>query len=409
MLITADIVLFLSLVWPFLAGAIIAIFAPDARTGEEDARTRFTQLAANFSVVSFTLSALNVPLSLYLSATAAEGVEFGWMVEMPLATIGCLLLHAGLVSQCFAPPQPEEDRALVARDTVPFWTTGLLSLAMLLEEPVARAGMLLSAPILAVILLDTGAGRGQNGWNTLRRTATGALLVFSGFLHPNLTVEGILAALGFCLLAGLFPAALSRGNPSPSRPGNAPELLRAATATLAVAALLATFPLPPPTMFAFRGTLFVLGLATLVVATLRLRLSRAGQIDAIAQASLGLAAIAAGVIHPLVADLALLGPLLATPWLAGTPATSAKATVISRWLLLLPGFCALLCAVTLVAGISLPLTLLLIAAALPALRPVSRLIATHHAPARVAPSRVPASRPNTQPTPIHSGTPEPRS
>ena len=373
MLMVADILLFCCLAWPFVAGAIVAIHAAaSGKTDTENGRHP-SQLAANLSLVSLGLTVLNVPLAVTLGVMAGGGVELGWMVEMPLAAVGCLLLHAGLVSQCFAPPRPEEDRALVARDAVPFWTTGLLSLAMMLEEPIARAVMLITAPVLAVILLDTGAGRAIAGWNTVRRTATGVLLALTGFLHPNFAVEGILAGLGVCLLAGLFPATLLPRGATLSRAGDALELLRSSSATIAVAGLLATFPLPEATATAFRGSLFVAGLVTLALASVSLRLGRANRIEAVARAGLGFAALAAGVTHPLIADLALLGLLLAMPWLVETPA-SRKARAIALWLLLFPGFCALLLALTMMAASSGVLAVAVILAVLPALRPACRLL-----------------------------------
>jgi hypothetical protein len=378
MLIVADIVLFVSLVWPFLAGAVIAVLAPDTRGGhhrdDEEAYSRFPQMAANFSLVSAGLAALNVPLAIFLDTLEGGGVELGWMVEMPLAAVGCLLLHLALVSQCFSPPQPDNSRALVTRDAVPFWTTGLLSLAMLLEEPAARAGMLLAAPVLAVILLDTGAGRAQGGWNTLRRTATGALLVFSGFLHPGLAVEGVLAGLGFCLLAGLSPAGFTASGFFFSQSGNAREMLRCGAATLAVVALFATFPLPDATAFAFRGIVLALGLLTLVLGTMRLRLRDGGGLEAIVQAAFGLAAIAAGVTHPLIADLALLGPFLALPWLGRRETVPDRMKNLAVWGLLLPGFSAALFTALFLADMSPVLALVLIAALWPALRPACRYL-----------------------------------
>ncbi|BCK77521.1 hypothetical protein AA0242T_1155 [Acetobacter aceti NRIC 0242] len=387
MLIAADIILFLSLVWPFLAGAIIAAFGPESRTGDEETQSRFSQLAANFSLVAVALAALNVPLSLYLAATG-QGVELGWMVEAPLATVGCLLLHVSLVSQCFAPPLPEEERALVARDAVPFWTTGLLALAMMLSEPVARAAMLLSAPVLSVILLNTGAGRALAGWNTLRRAATGALLVCSGFLHPDPIIEGMLAGCGFCLLASLFPCTLSLSATRTDRAGDASEILRANAATLAVVALLVTFPLPPVTALGLRGLFFASGLATLALAAVRLRLRSAPATSLLTQASMGLAAVSAGLAHPLVADLAVFGPLVATPWLSLSGKPNSRVTLLADQAFLLPGFAALLLAVMLVAGTSLPLALLLIAAVWPALRPGVRLF-----PSRVTLPKVSGAKP----------------
>lgn len=372
MLIAADIILFLSLVWPFLAGAIIAASGPESRTGDEETQSRFSQLAANFSLVAVGLAALNVPLSIYLAATG-QGVELGWMIEAPLATVGCLILHVSLVSQCFAPPQPEEERALVTRDAVPFWTTGLLALAMMLSEPVARAVMLLSAPVLAVILLNTGAGRALSGWNTLRRTATGALLVCSGFLHPDPIIEGMLAGGGFCLLASLFPCTIPMNATRTDRTGNASENLRANAATLAVVALLVTFPLPPVTALSLRALLFASGLATLALAAVRLRLKSAQPASLLTQASMGLAAVSAGLAHPLVADLAVFGPLVATPWLSLSGKPASRMALLADRAFLLPGFGALLLAVMLVAMTSLPLALLLIAAVWPALRPGVRL------------------------------------
>ncbi|MCH4090948.1 hypothetical protein [Acetobacter sp.] len=368
----ADIILFLSLVWPFLAGVIIAAFGPESRVGDEETKNRFSQLAANFSLVALGLAALNVPFSLYLAATG-QGVKLGWMIEAPLAAVGCLLLHAGLVSQCFAPPQPEEERALVARDAVPFWTTGLLVLAMMLSEPVARAAMLLSAPVLTVILLDTGPGRALSGWNTLRRTATGALLVCSGFLHPDPVIEGVLAGCGFCLLASLFPCTALLNVTRTERAGDASEILRANAATLAVVALLVTFPLPPVTGLGLRGLFFAAGLGTLALAALRLRLRSAQPAALLTQASMGLAAVSAGLAHPLVADLAVFGPLVATPWFSLSGKPDSRLKLLADRAFLLPGFAALLLAVMLVATTSLPLALLLIVAIWPALRPAVRL------------------------------------
>ncbi|MBV1838322.1 hypothetical protein [Acetobacter estunensis] len=373
MLIAANILLFCSLAWPFLAGTVVAALVGRAGEGGESAQ-RQSQLAPNLSLVGLALMAFDIPCAWWLE-THGFATQQGWMTESSLAVTGAVVLHASLVSRCFAPPRREDAGALLSRDAVPFWTTGLLVLALMLSAPVARAAMLLSAPVLAVILLDTGAGRALVGWNMLRRNVTGTLLALTGLLHPNPTVSGLLTGFGMMLVSGLWPACLpSRSSPMLERV-NSGEALRLAAAALITGSLLTAAPQSMEAAQAFSILMIVAGFLTVATASLRLRVVSGEKAASLTLVSIGLAAIAVGIGEALLVDLVLFGPLLAGPW------RDMKGR--GQWkvagLLGLPVFGATLLIVMVLSAIWPTVGLVLVLALTPAWKPVLRFLPSFHA------------------------------
>ncbi|NHO33081.1 hypothetical protein [Acetobacter fallax] len=373
----AEILLFLTLCWPFLAGiALIATGRPGTDESGTDHDTVMLRLP--FAVIGLLLTVLNLPLAVYMTVTGSSTAHF-WLIETPVAVLGSMILYGGLLSENLA-LCPRTGRSLAVLERArPFWTTGLIVVAVFFADPLAKMAILLLASILRVLLIDGGQGRAVAGWTVLRTKASGALLVLAGLLCPGTSASGVLAGIGYAVLTGLFPVSAFPEEADNARlPDirNMGETVRASAGALLLASVLSASPLPSESSAIFSLTLISFGFVTVFVTSFRMQFAgasadiRLSQGLNVSQGCLALGAIAAGLNLPMVTCFALIPPVLTLPWLARSEMTAASdlSGRLAEWTAGLLPFITVLIILYVMTTYSVILALALTIIVLPAIR-----------------------------------------
>lgn len=356
----ASILLFLLLSWPFFSAALLWL---DNREGEERESHR-----RRFAISGLILGLLVFCVLLYIAVRDVPHPHM-WLAASPLAAAAALILHAGLTAECQA--SSSDLRYSLQEETRPFLTTGFLVLAVFLADPIARIAMLLLASVLRVVMAGRSQGSSAKGWLVLRSSATGAILVMAGLLCPAAAASGLVTALGYCVLTGLFPVTASGGEISGSGNSDWPEVSRFCIAALFLAAALVVTPLSGKGDIVFRFVIGCAGGVTFLLAALEASAgkNRTEKLRSVVQASFALAALLLSVREPVAIILPLVLPGILLPFLSSRQA--GKHPSLFPLLLVTTGMTLLIltwCIVP-VAGIW---TLILPAAALPAVRRLIR-------------------------------------
>ncbi|MBB3881790.1 hypothetical protein [Acetobacter oeni] len=327
------------------------------------------------------MSVLNLPFAIYLTIINASTTHF-WLVETPLAVVGSVLLSVSLLTECACLRAEKYQKYQPLQYARPYWTTGLVIVAVFLADPFLKIATLLLASILSVVMTDRGQGRAVTGWMALRVKASGALLVLAGLLFPG-PASGLLAGAGYAVLGGLFPVTAFPVENCDQKPADVRTVcatFRTAAGALLVAGSLAMHPLSVDGGIIFSTVFIGFGFVTLFVTTLRMQFLTPGytvrwrQGYNLTQACLALAAVAAGLELPEVVCLALTAPTLTLPWfMSGKTKSDSVRTMrtVERLACLLP-FVTVLIILYVMAPRSVAMMLALTIIVLPAIRRVGR-------------------------------------
>ncbi len=371
----AEILLFLALSWPFLAGAALRLTGV---RGPDNGMHEHSTLRIPFAITGLFLSVLDLLVVLCMAGTAPDAVHL-WLDETLLAVSGSVILNAGLLTECIALTDNKNDPLFPAECARLFWTTGLVTVAIFLADPLAKIAVLLLASVLRTALVDAVRGRAAGGWSVMRLKASGALLVLSGLLAPGTSASGMLAGTGYAVLAGLFPAT---AYPPPVDKSDLPDMrdagetFRLAAGALLLASVLNSAPSSAGSGATLSLALIGFGFVTLFITSLRMQSVLSGSAVRlrqglnVSQICLALGAIAAGRAQPAVTCLALSAPMLTVPWLI-RPEPARMSVLAGRcagWALGLMSFMTVLFVLHDIATLSVVLTLVFVAILLPAVR-----------------------------------------